>query len=230
MLTATRPAQFSGWLCWPAAPLSSRAHCVRKCTQTNTCDSRVFMGMHGGPVPTLFGILAAAWGCWGGGLMLAPLPPISCWAPTGRWLRFPEASSLSPATKIITLEECCCLQRAAVNHPAKYDLPVCANNGSCRQTTGWEHFKSQTRGTRPLVLVTAVILRAPPMSKVQATSVFCSVFQQWTQPFVTSQGLSTDTFQCSSVTQSSSWSAWDCTLPTVKDWEVPYYRHSNITG
>lgn len=75
-----------------------------------------------------------------GGLMLARLPPVSCWAPTGRWLRFPEASSLSPATKIITLEVCCRLQRAAVNHPAKYDLPVCANNGSCRQTTGRDHF------------------------------------------------------------------------------------------
>lgn len=46
-------------------PFSSRAHCVRKCTQTNTCDCRVFMGMHCGPVPTLFNILEAAPGCWG---------------------------------------------------------------------------------------------------------------------------------------------------------------------
>lgn len=67
MLTATSPAQCSGWLCWLAAPFSSRAHCVRKCTQTNTCDCRVFMGMHGGPVPTLFNILTAARGCWAGG-------------------------------------------------------------------------------------------------------------------------------------------------------------------
>lgn len=111
-----------------------------------------------------------------GGLMLARLPPVSCWAPTGRWLRFPEASSLSPATKIITLEVCCRLQRAAVNHPAKYDLPVCANNGSCRQTTGREHFKSQTCGTRPRGPVTVVILTAPAASKVRVTRVFYHFF------------------------------------------------------
>lgn len=164
----------------------------------------------------------------GGALMLAPLPPVSCWAPTGRWLRFPEASSLSPATKIITLEVCCRVQRAAVNHPAKYDLPVCANRGSCRQTTGGDRFESQTRGTRPLWswwLQSSWELQQS--AKFEQQSVFYWSFRNepiQSQPIVTSQGQSNDIFprltpqsKCSLVVQSGSWSAWGCTLPTLKD-------------